>query len=100
MAHKTFRWYVALGSRNHQEPEREWVASAIKIKTDERAEKYRRHYKALIGPFKTKRAALWLLAHSETPLQTVNEIEEEAGRTIRAELKAKRMRLTDRRFKS
>lgn len=40
-------------------------------------------YKYCVGPFRTKRAALWLQAHPGTTLQTVSELERIAAQPER-----------------
>lgn len=64
-----FRWYVGL--KQGMQP--------VGVKLHPRqVEQQRPVFRALIGPFETKRAAVWFSKNPTTPLQTVAEIEEEA----------------------
>lgn len=74
MAHSTYRWYVGLDKGLRVE---------IRIRNSTFAQAHAARYAALVGPFKTKRAAVWFVEHPRTPLQTVNEIEDQATLEMR-----------------
>lgn len=74
MAHNTYRWYVGL---------KDGLRIGIRIRNSTFAQAHAERYAALVGPFKTKRAAVWFVENPYTPLETVSEIENQAELEMR-----------------
>jgi len=64
--HSKHRWYVGINGS---------LRVGIRIRNSTFAQAYAEKYAALVGPFRTKRAAVWFVEHPQTTLQTVAEIE-------------------------